>query len=269
MFFHRIQSFTWLILSTCLAASTSWAHTSSTQTKNVFGQHLQRYHYILAPVGGYVWLNPTDEDQHFTGTDQDQFIYNSHATTQHAGLGGLFAGIEWQIPNTSLINRFGLEYDYVGSIKVKGTSKIGVEPATATPYTYQYNEQNQQILAVAKILMMADQYYHPYAMLGLGAAFNRLSNFTTSTSQQGSINIAPIFNSNTEAAFTYSLGLGIELDVSRILSIGIGYRFSDFGHSTFDDGQVSFNNYHAEFPFSLKNDHAYANQIIMDFNFFI
>lgn len=256
MFLSRRQKCKWLILSACLATSNTWAQVSPTNVQGVFSL-----------LGGYVRSNPSNGSYHFVGTDDDQFVYSNHGSNQNAGLIGIFAGAQWQIPNSTSINRFGLEYDYVSSTRMNGTSWVGVQADTSTPYTYQYHEQNQQILAVAQLLMMTDQCYHPYIMVGLGTAFNRLYGFNTSTTQQGSINLSPTFKSQTQTSFTYSLGLGVEMNMNPRWSMGIGYRFSDFGRNRFNHGQVNFNNYHAEVPFSLENNHTYANQFIVDLNY--
>lgn len=264
----QFQQYKWLVLAACLVSSNTYATATSTQV-NLFGHtcSLRNLHSVFSLVGGYAALKPTSGSQTFAGTDDDQFIYHNNGASKSTGLVGVFAGIEWQPSTISLINRLGIEYDYVNSIQINGASSVGVQGDTLTPYTYHYHDQNQQVLLVAKVLWMPEKCYHPYAMIGLGAAFNRLYGFTTSTTQQGSINLTPTFSSNTNTAFAYSLGLGMEVNVNSNMHIGIGYRFSDFGKSTFNDGVVSFNDYQAAVPFSLKNNHTYANQLIIDLNF--
>lgn len=270
MFLSR--KYQWLLIAACLSSSTSWAQTSVSDVQvDLFGNPycLMRFHSVFSHIGGYVAVNPAHENHHYVGSDSDQFVYTHNRSKQNTGLAGIFAGAEWQIPCTCFINRFGLEYDYIWPVQIHGNNWVGIQPNTATPYVYQYHQRTQQVLAIARLLFMASETYRPYGMIGLGAAFNRVYGFTTHTSQQGSINLAPTFQGNTETSFAYSLGIGVEMNFTPHISLGVGYRFSDFGKSSFDHGQVNINNYHARVPFSLSNNHSYANQLIVDLNYFV
>ena len=108
---------------------------------------------------------------------------------------------------------------------------------------------------------------HPYASVGIGAAFNATNKYKTSTQESGSINLTPVFHDKSQAEFSYSLGLGIDTDISQKIRIGLGYRFSDFGKASLGSGQVVLNNYNYPVPFSLSTNRTYANQFIAQISY--
>ena len=109
--------------------------------------------------------------------------------------------------------------------------------------------------------------FHPYGAVGLGAAFNKFSNFVATTTQTGPVNVAPMYSDTSTTSFSYTVGLGVETDLYKHLRLGLGYRFSSFGKADFGYGTVTVNNFTATTPFNFVTPNAFANQFVAQLSF--
>lgn len=226
----------------------------------------QGFRPVVAVLGGVAGVNAS-RSQVFIGTDDDVFTYNSRGNNKTTGFVGAFLGVEHELPSPNFLMQLGVEYDYFGNIKVHGINAVGIEPRTSTHYNYSYRLQTQQVLAVAKLLVTTHQIFHPYAAVGLGAAFNDASRYNVSTHERGSINLTPLFDNNTHTAFSYSLGLGVDTDITQQVRLGLGYRYSSFGKASLGDGRIVFNNYSFPTSFAPSITNFYANQFIAQISY--
>ena len=171
--------------------------------------------------------------------------------------------------------QLGLEYSYLGSVSLNGTNAVGIESNTETHYNYSFKTQSQQALALAKLLYTVHSKYlpknpiHPYLSLGLGAAFNNLYGFNTSTEETGSLNITPTFADHNSTSFAYSIGLGAETDLKPHLRGGVGYRFTGIGTSALGLGKVAINSYATPINFTLRSTQGYINQFVMHISYIV
>lgn len=238
--------------------------TSSTVAGTMGNISLHGSHqHVISLFGGYASVIHSGLSQSYLGTDDEFFVYNSNKNTKNTGLIGVFLGEEFnQRINPSLFFQTGIEYTYFGKNRLSGSNTVGIEPETATLYHYDYTLQSQQLLAVAKILATIHQTYHPYLFLGTGVSFNNSSQFSLKTQEVGSINLAPGFDNQMKTVFSYSLGLGLDANVSEHVRVGAGYRFSGLGNSSLGNGNIVFNNYNYPTGFGLHTANVYANQLI-------
>jgi opacity protein-like surface antigen len=223
---------------------------------------------VLALQGGIARLNPSYSFA-TSGTDDQDFTYQTQSSNLADGYLGAFVGLESPIFNPDYILQAGIQYDYFGSVSASGLNGAGIEPATSTFYDYQYQLQTQQLLFLGKFLFSVRHLFHPYVTAGVGAAFNRASGYNAVTSQTGSVNLTPGFSSNTQASFSYSVGLGLDIDIDPHARLGIGYRFSDFGKSALGNGGVTYNNYFYPVAFSIGGSHTYVNQLSLEFGYLL
>ncbi|MCW8408821.1 outer membrane beta-barrel protein [Legionella sp. PATHC035] len=235
---------------------------------------VQGFHPVFTLFGGVAGLDAkTNSPQTFSGTDDEQFLYVSKKHNQTTGFVGGFLGTEYQLPHPGLFLQAGVEYDYFGNAWINGQNAVGIEPDTSTLYNYSWRIQTQQVLAVAKLFTTTELTFgaphqlFPYLSVGLGAAFNNANEFSTMTEETGSINLTPTFNDHTHSAFSYTLGVGVDTSINQQMRFGVGYRFSDFGKSSLDEGQVVFQQYKAPVPFALSTAHTYANQFMVQLSY--
>lgn len=228
---------------------------------------------LIAVQGGYASMVVSSRVQQFVGTDDNVFIYNNSGNIRDQGFVGGFAGVESSMPwistRSSVGVQLGVEYNYFGNTKVNGVHTVGIEPATSTVYNYKYHSQTQQVLGLLKLFTTTYGRFYPYGEVGLGAAFNNNSRFNATTLETGGINIAPFYSARNRSQFSYGLGLGIDAQASTAIRIGLGYRYSNFGATTFKRGLIKFNDYVASVPFSLGSSHAYANQLLVRISYVV
>lgn len=124
-------------------------------------------------------------------------------------------------------------------------------------------------MVAGKILTTINDIIHPYFSLGLGVAWNDAYNYSAFTNQLGSINITPTFGNQTNTAFAYRLGVGVDVDVYAHTRLGIGYQFNNVGKANTKQGVVTFNDYQASVPFSLRTSNLNANQLVLTLSYFV
>jgi len=220
---------------------------------------------VISIQGGYASINTGDRSHGFMGIDDDVFTYTDSGNDQNKGFIGAFIGIEHALPWLSRPGFFmqaGVEYNYFGGIDINGINTVGIEPETSTLYRYDYRVDTQHVLGTLKILSTVYDQFHPYGEAGLGVAFNRSREFNISTTDTGNLNVTPSFDHNLETEFSFILGLGVEADVMENLRGGLGYRYSHFGPSSFDNGVIIVDQFQSPVPFALGTSNIYANQLI-------
>ena len=187
-------------------------------------------------------------------TDEFYYYQAQHSSTT-AGLFDAFIGGEWALCDNWLLQT-GLGYDIATSYRVNSTLTQGADVQSQNVYAYHYQLMNQQLMAEAKLLYKFMDRYHPYAMLGLGASFNSVYNFST--------NVPPFlsftrdFKNYLNTSFTYSFSVGVDMDVTQNVRVGLGYRFADLGNAA--SGGSSINSTYVSG--SLSQSHMYVNQVL-------
>lgn len=234
--------------------------------------YLHGFRPVFSLQGGYASMNAGGKNQSFGGSDTDIFTYRSSSKTKSTGFIGLFVGGERVLPwlsHPDLSLQAGVDYNSFGNVNIKGVNTVGIEPGTATDYNYRYSFQTQQVLGLVKLLATTYERFHVYGEVGLGAAINQLNHYTATTAQTGNINITPQFSNRSQTQFSYTLGLGVEADITKNVRVGVGYRYSNFGTPSLGNGMVNFGNYHAAVPFNIGNSNSYSNQFIARISYLI
>ncbi len=98
-------------------------------------------------------------------------------------------------------------------------------------------------------------------MVGIGAAFNKVSAYQKSVPPF--LEFTPEFSNHTQTNFTYAVGPGVDISLSKSFRIGIAYRFTDLGSANTGRAQID------EIPISstLKQSRLYANQLLAQLTF--
>ena len=155
----------------------------------------------------------------------------------------------------------GLGYYQPNFLSTKGLLTQGADADSSDTYSYRYQTQSQQLLAEGKLFWIAREKIHPFLMVGIGAAFNNTSNYQTSVPPF--LEFTPAFSNHAQTNFSYAIGPGIDVILSKSYRIGVAYRFTDLGSSNTGSAQID------TIPISstLKQSHLYANQILAQVTF--
>jgi opacity protein-like surface antigen len=188
-------------------------------------------------------------------TTDSFYIYQANRMNQTRAIFGGFLGVEFLLCQEWSM-QFGFGYYQPESLNVSGNVTQGADLPSADIFTYHYSISPHQMLAEAKFLYNMRRF-HPYAMLGLGASLN--------DSQSYAVNITPPFitfsnqfANHTEAAFSYALGFGVDMDIDRYVRLGVGYRFRDFGESKTGHGVIDT----TVTSNRLKEDNLHTNEVL-------
>jgi len=222
---------------------------------------------VASLLGGVANLKASGDSQSFTGTDDDIFTYRNQGKRENTGFVGAFIGVERQFGQPPYYLQAGVQYNYFGVVNINGVNSVGVEPATSTNYQYRYRLQAQQLLAVVRLFTTTHKIYHPFLFAGIGAAFNRASEYDATTTQTDCINLTPTFDSNTQTSFSYALGVGVDTDMNNNIRIGLGYQFADLGRFSLGNGKVTFNQYSSPVTFAPGSSHVYTNTLFLQISY--
>ncbi len=96
---------------------------------------------------------------------------------------------------------------------------------------YSYQVSHAHAAVKTKLLLNHWRLLQPYVSGSLGLAFNRASNFiSTSTFPEESIN--PGFQPQDSTALTYTVGVGVQTTWTDHWHVHVGYEFADWGKSS-------------------------------------
>lgn len=180
------------------------------------------------------------------------FRYSVQRRTVARPLFDIFLGNEWRGSDWAV--QLGVEYILPISFSPRGKLKQGSDVQSQKKYDFRYHVQLQQLLFEGKLLCNYIGRYHPYLLLGLGSAFSQAKNFSVRAHSLPTRK----FKDNSHITFSYSLGVGLDYDLTYCTRLGIGYRFIDFGRVFL--GASRFNRKHVHG--TLSQHHLYANQVL-------
>lgn len=222
---------------------------------------------VLTLSGGVGRYAINLKSQTYLGTDDNVFRFYNSKGNSNVGMGGLFLGAEHALQWPGMFVQGGLEFNAFSQGEVRGQHLVGIEPETSSLYRYSYGVKSQQLLAMAKMFTTVRDIYHPNLSAGLGASFNRSDSFSVRALETGSLNLAPAFPAHTQTALSYSLGLGVDADISQRLRFGLGYRFSDLGKSALGAGTIGINDFTEPTRFTISSRNNYMNQFIAQLSY--
>jgi opacity protein-like surface antigen len=186
----------------------------------------------------------------------DQFYtYKASRQSQTSFLFDGFFGAEW-VATTDWLFQAGLEYKQASPFHAKGVLTQGTASSLQNSYSYSYNVLSRQLLAEAKVLYTVKKQFHPYALLGVGVAFNRAYDYATAVP---ALTYTPRYTNNTTHSLSSVLGLGLDVDITQHVRAGLGYRFSDLGQRV-TLGSAVLNPSGGKG--ALSQAHLYANEIL-------
>ncbi len=195
-------------------------------------------HPYLTLSGGPAWTNLGNTSL-TTSYGITGYSYDASNSGSTVGEYGISVGDELRFPH-DIAWQIGLGYMTQNSTNVVGDLNQTIAPTTTT-YKYRYTVFTQQWLLDNKIFFTTRKYFHPYAYVGLGESINKTSSVDTSVSPTDTTTLS--FPEHTVNSFTYSLGLGVDVDLTQNIRLGAGYRFSHLGEtSTAGASIISYGN---------------------------
>lgn len=160
-------------------------------------------------------------------------LHNEH----HLSFLGIGGGIEMHsITVPRLKSALLLNYYDSTPYSVHGNVIQGVDDLSAEIYHYHYRVHTQQVLIEGRFTYQIARLLQPYAQLGIGISRITSNNFEVNVSNF--LEFSPQYSDFAQQNLSYSLGAGLNFDLSDHLSMSFGYQISSLGSSKLGTGVV-------------------------------
>lgn len=207
---------------------------------------------------GAVWEN--------AGTMQDIFlsptiekIYAPNKSSQNLADFKVFFGRQQPVSSV-LTARWGLALGVTTNARLSGEIWDDADPQFSTAI-YNYRIQHTHLAAKGQLLADFGYWVTPWLSGNIGVGFNNASHFSNIPVVMPETQPTPNFNSNTQTAFSYTLGVGVQKTLNEHWQTGVGYEFADWGRSAL--GLASNQTTNAR----IKLSHLYTNEVMFSLSY--
>jgi opacity protein-like surface antigen len=210
------------IIITLLCAA-SLAHADPIEDANV------RAVLTVGALGAMTNTLTTGSSFPVVNPETDSFYYYDDTSSSESLWGfNVFIGGEWPI-NPMMSIQVGLDYVKTAQINVEGTVTQGADVQSESSFPFHYEILVQQALLEGKLLFNVNKLYHPYLLLGLGAAFNQSKDFDADVPE--CLTLTRHYEDNVTSNFSYAIGAGMDIDLLDHLRFGFSYRYTGLGEA--------------------------------------
>lgn len=226
---------------------------------------------------------------HFSYSDPSITYYSGYLTdsyplnddTTSTGVASLTGGYEWLAIKSgwpAIAVGLGLyttpnSYDYQGQV-----NETAQGSDAHTLYDYQFQLSSTRLMAETTFTWTVAQHWRPYAELGVGMAFNTVSNYseTVAASNPDGYVAVPPFGDRTTSNIAYQAGLGLGYDFNFNDINTFGSRKSDafqhervkVGYRWVDLGSASLDTRGSTYPYSLALGTLTTQELYLNFTHF-
>ncbi len=212
---------------------------------------------VASIAAGPVWAK-AGATQTFYLAPEIEKTYVADKATNTLGSGELFVGIQKAF-SSQWLGQLGVEGATTGNAQLRGVIWDDTEPQFAN-HSYQYNVRNTRVAVKGKLLLDKGYWVMPWISASLGVGFNYAHDFTNTPLIFEALPNSN-FSNNTETAFTYTLGAGMQKALSDHWQLGAGYEFADWGKSIL--GRASGQTTNS----GLTLNHLYTNGVLFNLTY--
>lgn len=224
------------------------------------------YSFVATVSAGVAWAqNGTNQTFNLTPDIKKAYIVNNGTNT--LATGELFLGVQTILdsayrrsgPFYELQGQLGLAFAGTDSASIAGTILDNADPF-ADNYTYSYNIRHTHVAVKGNLLLNMGTVVIPWIGGSAGVGFNNASGFNSVPLIEEALP-TPAFAANNVSSFTYTLGIGVQVPLTRSWQLGAGYQFADWGKSQL--GRAAEQTLNA----GLTQDHLYTNSLLLNISF--
>lgn len=206
---------------------------------------------------GPVWASAGDT-QTFYLIPEIEKTYVAQQSSNALASGELFLGIQKAL-NPQWLWQLGLAAAITGDAKLQGIIWDDADPQFDN-HSYQYKVNHSRLTLKGKLLLDNGYWAMPWVNAGLGLGFNRAHNFSNTP-----LIFEALPNNNfadhTTTAFSYTLGAGVQKNISQNWQVGVGYEFADWGKNSLNPAVDQTLNS------GLNLNHLYTNGLLFNFTY--
>lgn len=185
------------------------------------------WNYIIALSAGPVWQDGGKTQTLFLTPDIEK-TYNAFNSTEALADGEFFLGVQKKL-HGAFIGQLGIALATTGKARLNGEIWDDADPEFNN-FLYGYKVQHSHIALKGKLLSDFGFMVTPWISASAGVAINRASDYFSRPVIFEAIP-TPDFVSNNKTSFTYTLGAGVQKQLSPNWQVGVGYEFADWGKS--------------------------------------
>ena len=101
----------------------------------------------------------------------------------------------------------------------------------------------------------------PYVSASLGEAFNRAYSYTEYPVTTADVPMTQPFGNHSTKSFTYSVGFGVDADITKHLRLGAGYRFANLGNASLGVTSLQTGTH------TISNANLYTNELLAQISY--
>ncbi len=214
--------------------------------------------FVASISAGPVWPIDPGRSQNLTLAPEIEKTYTATNADQTLADGELFLGLQTGLPY-SLVGQWGLAVATTSQFSFSGEVWDDTF-AEFNNYTYSYKLRHTHIAAKGKLLADRGYFVTPWISASIGVAFNQSNSFISTPLIYEAVNMPPFAN-HTTTDFTYTVGAGIQRNITQNCQVGVGYEFADWGKSNLGvaDGQTTTQ--------VLSRPHLYTNGLMFNITY--
>ena len=197
-------------------------------------------------------------NQNITIISPYQNTYNSGGNDLQP-VGSLFVGIESSFFQ-SYFGQLGVGYYQDQAFTITGSIYQFTDPSLNN-LAYQYHLKNRRLLLETKLLSTFQEIFHPYITAGIGEGLNQAYQYQEIPVDTDSVPMSIGFSNRTYHTFTYQVGLGLDVDITKNTRFGAGYRYLDLGRAGLGTTPLQDGNQ------TIKYNHLHANEFLMQLSY--
>lgn len=185
--------------------------------------------YIGAGGGELFPTTTTTTNSTATGPGWPNDTYTNRRTLSDEPYFFVDGGYTWKRKSNWLpYYSIGARYSYAAPMTVSGNIDQYSVPGF-TNYGYQYSIQQQSILAILKADLFRWKKIMPYVTGGAGLAINNAFNYKEQAYSGVTPRVSPGYQSNATTNFSYILGGGFDVILTKKLWLNLEYNYANYG----------------------------------------
>ncbi|EHL31256.1 outer membrane protein [Legionella drancourtii] len=215
--------------------------------------------FVATLSAGPVWPTNAGKTQTLILTPDIEKAYIAKKSSQTLADGEFFLGAQTSALPYNLQAQLG--------VAVATTSQVGLSGIIwddALPefdnYAYKYQLRHTHVALKGKLVADRGYFVTPWVSASIGVGFNQANSYMSWPLIEEAVP-TPDFSNHMTTAFTYTVGAGVQRNLTQNCQVGIGYEFADWGHSHLGraDGQTTRR--------GLALNHLYTNGLLFSISY--
>lgn len=220
------------------------------------GVSSQSIQYLIGVGAGPTWSTGNKNQTLFLQPDVEKAYIAKSDSASFASVNVFLAlqrPLHLDFLRQDAIGQLGLMAAWSGNNKLSGDLWEDADP-NFNNFNYEYRVKRAYLGLKGRLIGHAHRFLEPYIDASVGVSANRAYDFTITPKITSEVP-PPLFQSHTNTALSYTVGVGLQKSFTRHLNGAIGYEFSSWGKSRLSPAVGQTTNE------TLALNHIYAHEL--------